>query len=151
MRHFLKRAIVKPLNLAARLPAVVFPCLCISLHSHKMELTSCVPNPDFGVLEPDQQFSESYQGQWFVPEFAGVRKAAWNNITTLYDHLGHTLCKGPLLPNSSLQRPLFSDFYSPYDDISDGSFHNPNSYEMFSRFYPCNSYRRISKDYLVRR
>src|SRR6218665_838841 len=76
--------------------------------------------------------------------------AILNDITTLYDRLGHTLCKGPLEPNSLLQGPLFSDCYSPYDDTSDGNFHDPNSYEMFSRFYPRSSYRRTSKNYLVR-
>src|SRR6218665_3855506 len=35
--------------------------------------------------------------------------------------------------------------------VADGRFHDPNSYEMFSRVYSHNSYRRISKNYLVRR
>src|SRR6218665_3703112 len=45
----------------------------------------------------------------------------------------------------------FCDCFSPYDDISDGMFHDPHSYERFSRVYPNNSYHRISKNYLVRR
>ena len=74
-----------------------------------------------------------------------------NDITTLYDRIGHTLCNEPLMPNSLLHGLLFFGDYYPYDDMSDGSFHDLNSYEMISRFYPHNSFRRISKNYLVRR
>src|SRR6218665_1597732 len=146
-----------PSSRGVTLPAVVFPCLCIRLHSHKMELTFRIPNPNFPgsilnfcVFLPDHQFSEPYQVQWFVPEFAGASYAILNHITTLYDRLGHTLCKGPLVPNSSLQGLLFYDDNSPYDEISDGSFHDPNSYKIFSRLYPRNSYRRTFNNYLVR-
>src|SRR6218665_1085980 len=50
-----------------------------------------------------------------------------------------------------LQGPLFCDCYSPYDDISDGMFHDRHSYEKVFRVYPNNFGRRISKNYLVRR
>src|SRR6218665_3423926 len=69
-------------------------------------------------------------------------------MPTLYDRLGHTLCKGLPEPNFWLQGPLFCD--SLYDDIFDGMFHDPHSCERSCRIYPKNFDRRISKNYLVR-
>src|SRR6218665_1588931 len=69
-------------------------------------------------------------------------------MPTLYDRLGHILCKGLPEPNFWLQGPLFCD--SLYDDIFDGMFHDPHSCERSCRFYPQNFDRRISKNYLVR-
>src|SRR6218665_1542401 len=44
-------------------------------------------------------------------------------MPTLYDRLGHTLCKGLPEPNFWLQGPLFCD--SLFDDIFDGMLHDP--------------------------
>src|SRR6218665_1775168 len=57
-------------------------------------------------------------------------------MPTLYNRLGHTLCKGLPEPNFWLQGPLFFD--SLYDDIFDGMFHDPHSCERSYRFYPKN-------------
>src|SRR6218665_892894 len=68
-------------------------------------------------------------------------------MPTLYDRLGHTLCKGLPEPNFWLLGPLFCD--SPYD-IFDAMFHDHHSCERSCRFYPQNFDRRVSKNYLVR-
>src|SRR6218665_3198726 len=81
-------------------------------------------------------------GLWVHKRFLSI------TIPTLYDRLGHTLCKGHPEPNFWLQGPLFCD--SLYDDISDGMFHDPHSCERSYRFYPQNFDRRLSKNYPVR-
>src|SRR6218665_3491916 len=123
-----------------------------------MEPHFCVPNPDFlgtianlGVLLPEQLFLAPHQMQCFAFGSGGAQTVSLHNIPTLYDRLGHTLCKGLLEPSVWLQGPLFCDCYSPYDDISDGMFHDRHSYERFFQVYPNNFDRRISKNYLVRR
>src|SRR6218665_3683362 len=128
------------------------------LFVHKVALTQngatfCVPNPDFlgtianlGVLLPEQLFLAPHQMQCFAFGSVGAQTVSLPNIPKLCDRLGHTLCKGLLEPNFWLQGPLFCDCYSPYDDISDGRFHDRHSYE---RVYPNNFDLRISKNYLV--
>jgi len=68
--------------------------------------------------------------QCFAFGSGGAQTVSLHNIPTLYDRLGHILCKGLLEPNSWLQGPLFCDCYSPYDDISDVMFHDPQSYNI---------------------
>src|SRR6218665_244457 len=128
------------------------------MHSHKMEPNVCVPNPYFpgtivilDVFLPEPQFLVPHQMQWFAIESVAAKSVSLHNIPTLYDRLGHTLCKGLLEPNSWLQGLLFYDCFSPYDDYCDGMFHDPNSYERFYWVYSNNSYHRIFKNYLVRR
>src|SRR6218665_3650245 len=112
-----------------------------------MEPNFCGPNPDFlgttvnfDVLLPEKWVLRPYQMQCFAFGSGGAQTVSLHNIPTLYDRVGHTLCNGLLEPNSWLQGPLICDCYSPYDDISDGMFHNPHSYERFSRVYPNNSF-----------
>src|SRR6218665_1757463 len=126
-----------------------------------MEPNFCGPNPDFlgttanfGVLLPEKRFLAPHQTQCFAFGSVGAQTVSLHNIPTLYDRLGHTLCKGLLEPNFWLQGPLFCDCYFPYDDISDisdGMFHDPHSCERSFRVYPKNFDRRISKNYFFRR
>src|SRR6218665_2328965 len=71
-----------------------------------MEPIFCGPNPDFlgttenlGVLLPEQRFSAPHQIQCFAFGSVGAQTVSLHNIPTLYDRLGHTLCKGLLEPN----------------------------------------------------
>src|SRR6218665_2311941 len=123
-----------------------------------MEPILCGPNPDFlgttanfGVLLPEKWFLAPHQTQCFAFGSVGAQTVSLHNIPTLYDRLGHTLCKGLLEPNFWLQGPLFCDCYFLYNDISDGMFHDPHCCGRSSRVYPKNFDRRISKNYLVRR
>src|SRR6218665_3173809 len=121
-----------------------------------MEPNFCGPNPDFlgttanfGVLLPEKRIWVPHQTQCFAFGSVGAQTVCLHNIPTLYDRLGHTLCKGLLEPNFWLPGPLFCD--SLYDDIFDGMFHDSHSCERSCRVYPKNFDRRISKNYLVRR
>src|SRR6218665_1741768 len=65
-----------------------------------------VPNPDFlgtianfGVLLPEQLFLAPHQMQCFAFRSGGAQTVSLHNIPTLYDRLGHTLCKGLLEPS----------------------------------------------------
>ena len=111
-----------------------------------MKPNFCVPNPDFlgtivnvGVLLPEQLFLAPHQMQCFAYGSVGAQTVSLHNIPTLYDRLGHTLCKGLLEPNFWLHGPLFCDCYSLYDYISDGMFHDPHSCER-----SCRLIRKIS-------
>src|SRR6218665_1071640 len=71
-----------------------------------MEPNFCGPNPDFlgttenfGVLLPEQRFLGPHQIQCFAFGSVGAQTVSLHNIPTLYDRLGHTLCKGLLEPN----------------------------------------------------
>src|SRR6218665_528745 len=70
-----------------------------------MEPNCCVPNPDFlgttenlGVLLPEQLFLAPHQMQCFAFGSVDAQPVSLHNISTLYDRLGHTLCKGLLEP-----------------------------------------------------
>src|SRR6218665_2254112 len=120
-----------------------------------MEPNFCEPNPDFlgstvnlGVWLPMKWALQQHQTQCFAFGSVGAQTVSYHSIPTLYDRLGHTLCKGLPEPNFWLQGPLFCDSLS--DDIFDGMFHDPHSCERSCRFYSQNFDRRISKNYLVR-
>src|SRR6218665_1486616 len=98
-----------------------------------MEPNFCGPNPDFlgtianlGVLLPEQLFSAPHQMQCFAFGSVGAQPVSLHNIPTLYDRLGHTLCKGLLEPNFWLQGPLFCECYSKNHDVPAAMLHHPH-------------------------